>query len=98
MRKLISILILSLLPWLGFGQQIFRFPAVCFPSSDVEEQLKKKQLQIVLEILESYRAGVIRTFIARDKEGDYLIFDQYESGLSCLIFVGKESRVGPAFM
>jgi hypothetical protein len=55
-------------------------------------------LQIVLEILESYRAGVIRTFVARDKEGDYLIFDQYESGLSCLISVGKESRVGPAFM
>lgn len=80
----------------ALGQQIFRMPVVCYPSVQIRQQVDQGGLRLIFEITKSYREGVIKTSIYRDSDGDYLILEEMANGLTCMLSVGKESRIGPA--
>ncbi len=80
----------------ALGQQIFRMPAVCYPSTQVHQQVEQGNFRLIFEITKSYREGVIKTSVYRDSDGDYIILEEMANGLTCMLSVGKESRIGPA--
>lgn len=96
MKKMLLGLVCLATP--ALAQETRIMPVVCFPSSQIKAQIDNKQLKLVLEITKSYREGVIKTAVYRDGDGDYIVFDHLINGTSCILSIGKESRLGKSFV
>lgn len=96
--------LLALLLWLVIGtvvalrgQEVHTMPVPCMPKWQLDEAILTKRIRLVMELRKAHRDKAVRVLVFRDTDGDYTVFEELESGMVCLLTIGTDMRLGPAF-